>query len=85
MRLYEEIFKNTEGISLARCTLVPGGGGFFEGVKGVEDFSSSRIEICFPKNKIEVVGENLIIEKYVDGDLQIAGKITTLSVVEVGV
>ena len=85
MRLCEEIFKNTEGISLARCTIVPSGGGFFEGVKGVEDFSPSRIEICFSKSKIEVIGENLVIEKYVDGDLQIAGKITSLSVAEKGV
>lgn len=85
MRLYDEIFKNTDGISLSRCTIVPSGGGFFEGVKGVEDFSPSRIEICFSKSKIEVIGENLIIEKYVDGDLQIAGKITSLTVTERGI
>ena len=42
MRLYEEIFKDTDGASLSRCVIVPNGGGYFEGVKTVEDFSPQR-------------------------------------------
>ena len=85
MRLYEEIFQNTEGISLSRCTIVPGGGGFFEGVKGVGDFSPLRVEICFPKMNVVVEGQDLAILKYVDGDLQLAGRIDRLSVEREGV
>ena len=85
MHLYEEIFQNTEGISLSRCTIVPGGGGFFEGVKAVGDFSPLCVEICFPKMKVAVEGQDLAIVKYVDGDLQLSGRIDRLSVEREGV
>ena len=78
MRLYDEIFKTTDGATCARCILLPGGGGYFEGVKYVEDFSSERIVVCFPRQKIELEGEALSIAKYCDGDLAIGGKILTV-------
>ncbi len=80
MRLYDEIFKNAEGDSFSRCTVVPHGGGYFQGVKTVGDFSPQRIVIYFPKQAIEVEGENLSIKKYCDGDLQLFGEITLLRV-----
>ena len=81
MRLYDEIFKNTDGFSFARCTVIPGGGGYFEGVKMVEDFSAERILIHFSQQRIEVLGEALSIKKYCDGDLQVQGKIYSLRAV----
>ena len=81
MRLYEEIFKDTEGVALARCTIVPGGGGYFEGVKGVQDFSPERIVICFRKDTVAVEGKDLFIKKYGDGDLRVMGEIASLLVV----
>ena len=78
MRLYDEIFKNADGAAFARCIVVPGGGGYFEGVKAVGDFSSERIMICFAKSMVAVEGEKLSIRKYYDGDLQIDGNIFTL-------
>ena len=42
MRLYEEIFKSAEGVAFSRCIFVPKGGGYFEGVKAVDDFSPTR-------------------------------------------
>ena len=80
MRLYGEIFKNSELTALARCIVVPGGGGYFEGVKAVGDFSSERIEICFPHETVEIEGEDLSIKKYCDGDLELVGRIITLHV-----
>lgn len=80
MRLYDEIFKNTDGVSLSRCTIVPGGGGYFEGVKAVGDFSPERIVICFPKTTVAAEGEELSIKKYCDGDLQLSGRILSLRV-----
>lgn len=80
MRLYDEIFKNADGAAFARCTVVPGGGGYFEGVKSVGDFSAERIIVCFAKAAVVAEGENLSIRKYYDGDLQIDGTILSLQV-----
>ena len=80
MRLYEEIFKNADGTAFSRCIVIPGGGGYFEGVKSVGDFSDERIVICFPHETVEAAGKGLTIRKYCDGDLQIAGKIYSLCV-----
>ena len=75
MRLYKEIFKNEKGEFFAQCVITPCGNGYFEGVKGVEEFSSIRILIRFPRHRVEVLGEGLVIQKYCDGDLQVEGKI----------
>ncbi len=78
MRLYDEIFKNADGAAMERCAVVPNGGGYFEGVKALGEFSPTRIVLCFPKIEVEVLGEGLSVRKYYDGDLQIAGKISAL-------
>lgn len=78
MRLYDEIFKNADGMAFSRCIIVPGGGGYFEGVKSVGDFSPERVIVCFPKNSVAVAGKNLSIKKYCDGDLQLSGNIHSL-------
>ncbi len=80
MRLYDEIFKTTDG-ALSRCYFVPGGGGYFEGVKAVGDFSPERVTVCFPRSEVEVAGEGLTIRKYCDGDLELSGKIFSLRVI----
>ncbi len=80
MRLYDEIFKNADGGALSRCTLVPKGGGYFQGVKAVEDFSAERIVLCFPRARVEVAGSNLCIAKYCDGDLRLSGEIVAWQV-----
>ncbi|MBR4942490.1 MAG: YabP/YqfC family sporulation protein [Clostridia bacterium] len=80
MRLYEELFKNEDGFSFARCLISPAGGGYFEGVKSLGDFSSEKVEIYFKKETVVAEGENLFIKKYCDGDLQIDGKIYALYV-----
>lgn len=80
MRLYEEIFKNADGGAPSRCIFVPNGGGYFEGVKAVEDFSSEKILLCFPKERVEILGEGLVIAKYCDGDLQLSGRILCVQV-----
>ncbi len=80
MRLYDEIFKNADGGALSRCILVPNGGGYFEGVKAVEDFSEEKILLCFGKERVEVLGERLSIAKYCDGDLKLSGRIFCMQV-----
>lgn len=80
MRIIDELLKDPEGAAVARCTFVPDGGGYFEGVKSVGEFSPQKIVVCFPKKSVAAEGENLIIKKYCDGDLQIAGEISALYV-----
>ena len=75
MRLIEEIFKSADGECPARYTVVVGGGGYFEGVKAVGDFFPNKIVLYYSRETVEIDGENLSIEKYLDGDLQIGGKI----------
>ena len=78
MRLYDEILKNTEAGGFARCVITPCGGGYFEGVKAVEDFSTERIILCFSRERVELLGEAFSIKKYYDGDLQVQGKILSM-------
>ena len=78
MRLYDEIFKNTDGVAFSRCTIIPGGGGYFEGVKSVGEFSPNQIELFFRTHGALVEGEALLIRKYCDGDLELGGKISSV-------
>lgn len=73
MRLYEEILKQAD--ATARYTVLVGGGGYFEGVKTVGDFSPNKIVLHFPRYGVEIEGETLAIKKYCDGDLELSGKI----------
>lgn len=82
MRLYEEIFKGVDGVSGARCLFLPGGGGYFEHVKFVEDFSTQEVIIAFPSCRVRVFGVRLSIEKYCDGDLQLGGCIFSCTVLK---
>ena len=84
MRLYEEFFKNADGGAFARCIIVPRGGGYFEGVKSVADFSDEKVTLRFPCEWVEVEGERLCIKKYGDGDLQLSGVITSIKVLPKG-
>ena len=84
MRLYDEIFKNADGLTFGRCIFIPQGGGYFEGVRSIGDFSSKRVVVCFSKLSVAVEGEFLSIKKYCDGDLELAGKIKLVSVVDEG-
>lgn len=82
MRLYDEIFKNASGMALSRCTVAVQGGGYFEGVKAVGDFSPERVVLFFPRGSVEVEGVALSIAKYCDGDLKLDGKITLVRLVD---
>ena len=78
MKLFGEIFKDVDGVSTARYTVVIGGGGYFEGVKAVEDFSTEKVVLIYPKTGVEISGTALCIKKYCDGDLELLGEIVSL-------
>ena len=86
MRLYGEIFKKADGeiYPSPKCLIVPNGNGYFEGVKQVGEFSPQRIDVYFRGVCVRVDGEFLCIKKYCDGDLEVGGKIISVSVVNGG-
>ena len=78
MRLYDEI---SGAFAESRCTFFPGGGGYFQGVKGLSSFSCDEIVILFSKTKVSVKGAELSIKKYYDGDLYIDGQVSAVRMV----
>lgn len=81
MRLYDEIFKNVDGVAGARCIIVPHGGGYFEGVKSVVEFSETKLVLAFPRQTVEIEGDKFCIKKYCDGDLHLSGEILSVRAV----
>ena len=79
MRLNGELFKGVDGFADARYTVVVAGGGYFQGVKAVGDFSPHTIVLFFARGSVEVQGEELIIKKYIDGDLELGGRILSVT------
>ena len=82
MRLYGEIMRKTgmeELFHAPRCSVLLGGGGYFQGVKGVNEFTSEKIVLCFKGGEVEVTGKSFSIAKYQQGDLEIAGEIYSFS------
>ena len=79
MRLHEELFQSVDGWRSARYTVVVGGGGYFQGVKAVGDFSPQSVTLYFPKSCLQVQGKALHIAKYADGDLELRGEIASVS------
>lgn len=77
MRLYDEIFKGEQGV-YPRAVWLLGGGAYFQGVKAVGEFSTTQLTLFFAKGQAEVVGDELFIRKYCDGDLSLDGKIQSV-------
>ncbi|MBQ7373225.1 MAG: YabP/YqfC family sporulation protein [Clostridia bacterium] len=59
-----------------RVTLYGKSGCLIEGVKKILFFSENRIEFSLKNCALTVVGENLKIKKYGDGEVAIVGVIT---------
>lgn len=82
MRLYDEIFRRLgSGADLfagARYTVLPGRGGYFQGVRTIGEFSSSRLLLGFRRAVLEIEGSGFVIEKYCDGDLELSGNILSV-------
>lgn len=88
MRLYEEVVKkiNLSGggdlFGCARCTLIFGGGGYFEGVRGIIELSETKIVLALKSGVLEIIGERLGVEKYLEGDVELSGKILTIALTD---
>lgn len=62
----------------ARYTVLPGRGGYFQGVRTVGEFSPSRVILGFRRAVLEIEGSGFVIEKYCDGDLELSGNIVSV-------
>lgn len=79
MELLQQILREAGADVNCSVTLIPDFGGYFKGVKRVEEFSEEKIILIVKKRRWEVVGENLAIDKYFEQDLLIRGKIKGIS------
>ncbi len=77
MQLYDEIYRS---YAEARCSFLPRGGGYFQGVRSLGGFSDEEIVLVFKRDRVRVKGENLTIKKYCDGDMELSGRIFSVSV-----
>jgi hypothetical protein len=80
MRLQDELFKSADGWTGARYTVAVQGGGYFQGVKAVGDFSPQSVTLYFSKACLLVQGERLTIAKYADGDVELRGAIHSIAI-----
>ena len=78
MRLIGEIVRALGGDELSmrlRYTVVEGGGGYFQNVKRLAEFSPSRIVLAGKGGQVLVEGEGLTLGKCFGGDVEIRGRI----------
>ena len=78
MGLLSEIKKNfsAEGSAFSvQYTVVDGGGGYFQNVKRLLEFSPETVVLKGGKGSLRIEGENLSLGKYFQGDLIVHGMI----------
>lgn len=56
-------------------TVIDGGGGYFQNVKKLLEFSPERLVLKGARGRLNIEGERLSLGKYFQGDLVVRGKI----------
>ena len=79
MELLQQILREAGADVGCAVTLIPDFGGYFKGVKRVEEFSEEKIILIAHKKRWLIAGENLSIDKYFEQDLFIRGTIKGIS------
>lgn len=82
MRLFSEIgkaFGGEEDFSRVQYTVLDGGGGYFQNVKKILEFSDEAIVFSGKRGAVRVEGEALSLGKYYLGDAVVYGKILRVS------
>ncbi len=78
MRLFSEIEKilgGEEDSSRVQYTVLDGGGGYFQNVKKILEFSENAIVFKGRRGSVRVEGERLSLGKYYLGDAVVRGRI----------
>ena len=82
MRLFSEIervFGREEDASRVQYPVLDGGGGYFQNVKKIAEFSESAIVFSGRRGAVRIEGEGLTLGKYYLGDAVVHGKILRVS------
>lgn len=79
MELLQQILSEAGADMSGAITLIPSFGGYFKGVKRVEEFSEEKIIVIALKKRWTIVGEKLAIDKYFEQDLFVRGEIKGIS------
>ena len=87
MNLFEEIIENLHlepelVHSKAKIMLYGKKLAYFENVKKIFAFSPSELILLTKGGKVQVLGENLMIGQYGDGDLVLQGEVQSVAFVE---
>ena len=80
MKLLQQILSELGADTRKSMTVVPGFGGYFQNIKGVAEFSASRVVMEIQKGSITVEGENLKVGEYFEGDVILKGKIEVVKI-----
>lgn len=78
MRLFSEIRKalgESEDPARVQYTVLDGGGGYFQNVKKILEFSENTIVFSGRRGAVRVEGSNLSLGKYFAGDAVVKGNI----------
>ena len=82
MRLFSEITRalgREEDFSRVQYTVLDGGGGYFQNVKKILEFSENAIVFSGKRGAVRVEGEGLSLGKYYLGDAVVQGNILRVS------
>lgn len=82
MRLFSEIekvFGGEEDSTRVQYTVLDGGGGYFQNVKKILEFSDCAIVFSGRRGAVRIEGENLSLGKYYLGDAVVYGRILRVS------
>ena len=82
MRLFSEIASalgQSEDSARVQYTVLDGGGGYFQNVKKILEFSENAIVFAGKKGAVRVEGERLNLGKYYLGDAVVRGNIVRVS------
>ena len=76
MELFKEISRSLKSETGAGVSFtVLEGGGYFQNVKRIEEFSSETILLRGKKGKVRLIGRDLSLSKYYAGDVAVLGEI----------
>ena len=80
MEFLHEVLSAAGADMLYAITIVPGFGGYFRGVKGVNEYSGQKILLAVGKLTVAVTGEDLGIGRFYEGDLFVSGRVRGIDI-----
>ena len=80
MKLLQQILSELGADTRKSMTVVPDFGGYFQGVKGIAQFTPTMIVLELNKGSITLEGEGLKVGEYFEGDIFIKGRIGVVKI-----